>query len=583
MPTSPALLVTLASTLLLGGLTQPVVTTSACPPQITVSPEDAVQAEAVVRDLIAAVSIAAAPGADARTVTAAEAAVDGLMVSFNAPPGAPPQALAEVGYWGLPRPSAASTPLTVGEPLELYGAGPMDGLDQIVLTAEVSNSRETRTTQFVLLREEGEWRVLAILPATLDPAGCYVPPAEVIFSPGGAEVAEPPVVTGDPVVVAGSPVTAGEGDLPADAPPLGDPGGEFPAEPTGPIGIHVVNADGSDLANLLPTGGLPAWSPDGTRIAFSSFDPAHPEAGPDIAVMQADGSQQTAVTDGPGWDEAPAWSPDGTRLAFLRVDWNAASSELYVANADGSGLTKLAEAAQPCCSPFPSPPAWSPDGRTIAFTGPGGSGDTGGRGAALASDVWVVGADGSDLSPVTDVPGEVSGPTWSPDGTRLAFAQTVFGTVGPSSNALYVVNPDSTELTALTGWAPPQGLDPNSTRPDPPEPESTAIQSTPMWSPDGRSLVFASIWGLAVIGADGAGLTVHPVDELQVLDPVWSPDGSRIAFSGSSFEAYEDIYVVHPDGSGLTRVAGTEMIDGAIAWSPDGTKLAFTASLPSGD
>ena len=574
MLASPLILLTLASMLLFGGLVQPPIDTGQpCPPHGEVSPEDAAQAEAVVRDLIAALSAGAAPGADASAVTAAEAAVNelmGSMVSFEGVPGSPPPALAAIAYLWLPHPTDPNTPLTVGEPLELIGLPPMDGRTQIALTVEVSNGSETRTLQFWLLREGSAWRVEMSVPVALDPAGCYViAPPEVV----GAPV----VVTGGPVVVTGSPIAVGEGELPPDAPPLGDPSEQLPPEPTGPIGLHVVNADGSGLTSLAPTFGVAAWSPDGARIAVSRFGP---EAPPDIAVINADGTGETLLAATPRWDLSPAWSPDGTRIAFLsQIDVHVA---LYVVNADGSGLTELADAEQAFLSEFPSPPAWAPDGSMIAFVGPGEPDDAGPR-SSPTSDVWVVRADGSDLRQVTDLPGAVAGPIWSPDGTRLAFTHELFGDMGAWSTALYVVNPDGTGLTALTGLELSPGLEQDATRPAVPDPDATAVRSAPTWSPDGTSLAFVSNWGLGVIGEDGGELAVHPVGDLYVSEPVWSPDGSQIAFSGVDINEEWDIYLINPDGSDLMQLAGTDWFDGGITWSPDGSQLAFTATPPLGD
>ena len=191
---------------------------------------------------------------------------------------------------------------------------------------------------------------------------------------------------------------------------------------------------------------------------------------------------------------------------------------LSVAEVDGSGVTKLADAGQA----YPSPPAWSPDGQQIAFAGPG----TGG------SDVWVINPDGTDARQLTDLPGEVLGPTWSPDGSHIAFGDATFDS--SSSNALYVMIADGSGLTELTTGGrrrkecrPGRGATIPGGRID-------RDQGTPVWSPDGARLAFATIGGLAIIGVDGSGLAVIPEDEFQVMDPAWSPDGTRIAFGGSS-------------------------------------------------
>jgi Tol biopolymer transport system component len=115
---------------------------------------------------------------------------------------------------------------------------------------------------------------------------------------------------------------------------------------SGPSGVYVMKADGSDQ-RLLARGpwAAPAWSPDGSKIAFST--------GKGIVVVARVGGRLQFVRR-QGW--APSWSPDGTRIAYTR-----GSSEIYVMNADGSGSRFLTRGS------FPS---WSPDGTTIAFHGP---------------------------------------------------------------------------------------------------------------------------------------------------------------------------------------------------------------------
>ena len=79
----------------------------------------------------------------------------------------------------------------------------------------------------------------------------------------------------------------------------------------------------------------PAWSPDGTKIAFTSDRDGIPK----IYVMNADGTNQTRITDNPASDEAPAWSPDGSKIAFTSD--RDGNPEIYVMNADGTDQTRL--------------------------------------------------------------------------------------------------------------------------------------------------------------------------------------------------------------------------------------------------
>ncbi len=112
----------------------------------------------------------------------------------------------------------------------------------------------------------------------------------------------------------------------------------FTSDRDGDAEVFVMNADGTHQAQLTENDewdGAAAWSPDGSRIAFKSDRDGNDE----VYVMNADGAGQTRLTVNPGTDSAPAWSPDGTRIAFESDrDENV---DLYVMNADGSGQARL--------------------------------------------------------------------------------------------------------------------------------------------------------------------------------------------------------------------------------------------------
>src|SRR5213592_1872984 len=145
------------------------------------------------------------------------------------------------------------------------------------------------------------------------------------------------------------------------------------------LDIYVINADGTGETRLTTdttNEAQPAWSPDGTKIAFVSDRDGNNE----VYLMNADGTGVTRLTTNLTADEQPAWSPDGTKIAF--VSDRAGDFAIFVMNADGSGVRQLTDPSVP-----DELPAWSPEGNRLAFDSDG--------------DLWVIQADGSGLTRVT--------------------------------------------------------------------------------------------------------------------------------------------------------------------------------------
>jgi Tol biopolymer transport system component len=189
--------------------------------------------------------------------------------------------------------------------------------------------------------------------------------------------------------------------------------GSAPANPND-VGLYVSNVDGSSRARLIPGPTSAAWSPDWSRVAFSNLRT--------IYLMKPDGSDLRQLTQpGPKTSDAwPAWSPDGTSIAFKRQFPDEASwSGLQIVNADGSGTHGLTEHAYGIDA-F----AWSPDGTVIAFVGivPIAIWPIPQQRIEYSGDLYLIKADGSGLRRMTDLGTVLGTPAWSPDGRRLLFA-----------------------------------------------------------------------------------------------------------------------------------------------------------------
>jgi len=210
--------------------------------------------------------------------------------------------------------------------------------------------------------------------------------------------------------------TGEEGAPPVAAAPTLTPMGRivYSDGKTGNDEIYVANSDGSDEQRLTdhPAGDwLPAWSPDGTRIVFTSDREATHAEGYQLYLMNADGSNPTRLTTRPDRNaKSASWSPDGSRIAFHSY------CDLMVIDADGSNWTTLIERREDLCPDFPT---WAPDGRRIAFrnmTPPD-------RAPPVQHDIYVVNDGGSGLLKLATLTSEDWSRyvVWSPDGSQVAF------------------------------------------------------------------------------------------------------------------------------------------------------------------
>ena len=341
-------------------------------------------------------------------------------------------------------------------------------------------------------------------------------------------------------------------------------------------GIWAGNTDGTKQ-QLTTRGGRPRFSPDGARVLYS--DSAESWVLGALWVMDADGTNQRRLASGA--EDPIAWSPDSSKITY-----NDGSDRVWVVNADGTGLLQLVFAkcegwhwpanstkvlystarSEDRSAPlefsvvdtdgtnrrqvidFGGSPSLSPDGAKIAYRGPQGAlwvvdADGANRKRLTTTrSVWVVNSDGTDRQQVTS-----NGwlPQWSPDGTRLAFAD---------SDGYRVLNPDGTTSQSLGS------------------PGSVRLQ----WSPDSTKISYINSSNGALVFVNADGTRLWPSYSGRGTSVQWSPDSTRIIFQRSG--AY---WVMKADGTNVRQLkTGTTH---SPSWSPDGTRIAYTDATDAYD
>jgi len=233
----------------------------------------------------------------------------------------------------------------------------------------------------------------------------------------------------------------------------------------------------------------------------------------DLATANPDGSHCNVLTT-TGDAEFPALNPAGTTIGFTRLQHSA--SAIYVIGVNGKGERKLVSGPA-------SEPTWSPDGSEMAFAG------------AQSGSLQIYLADvdtGAIVAQLTSGPGNNSQPAWSPDGTQIAFISDRGG-----SNRLYVMQADGADPRPLT--------------------DDGGDDSDPTWSPDSDRIAFANdqiappAFQIYEVNADGTGETRVTNDTMNDQSPNWSPDGRLIAFTSYSGKAADTIRLAPAPGVGV--------------------------------
>jgi WD40 repeat protein len=236
----------------------------------------------------------------------------------------------------------------------------------------------------------------------------------------------------------------------------------------------------------------------------------------------------------------------GDLIAF--VSDRDGNGEIYVMDVEGGDPQRLTHNTR-----WDGIPSWSPDGTQIAFY------------SYLSRSRWaiqVMDADGGNLRQLTDNDACDSGPSWSPDGTRIAFTSGCEG----MSRDVYVMNADGSDQQLLT--------------------QTDADDFGAAWSPDSSRIAFVSNRDgneeIYLMDADGSAQQRLTYDDASAYAPDWSPDGTQIVFISDRDGDFE-IYVMDVDGGNLRQLTHDDADDWFPVWSPDGTQIIFCSRRDGGD
>jgi dipeptidyl aminopeptidase/acylaminoacyl peptidase/polyisoprenoid-binding protein YceI len=260
----------------------------------------------------------------------------------------------------------------------------------------------------------------------------------------------------------------------------------------------------------------------GGRLLFSAITDDDTEH---LFTIGADGRGLRRVGDDDAGELDPAWSPDGRRIAYARAEpfQFGPPPSVHLARPDGSGRRDLTP-GQPSFQPD-----WSPDGRRIALTV---------TGAMETTEISIVDLQGSPVALFGDTPTSDSEPRWSPDGRRLAVS--AYG--GPGNDDVALIDPATGRFRRLT--------------------DSPGYEHSPAWSPDGRRIAYVKDGAVHVMRADGSAdraLTRGRKDAA----PAWSPDGRRLTFVRDG-----NLFITRPDGSGAACVRTGMLLTSGARWQP---------------
>ena len=265
------------------------------------------------------------------------------------------------------------------------------------------------------------------------------------------------------------------------------------------------------------------WLPGGGRLLYETYARSHD----DLWEVEADGSSLRRLTSNGNDISTPAWSADGRRLAYGSSDFSGgnagfSSPRVVVADAAGHALSTIESGYEGYS------PSWSPDGRQLVVAN------------GFSGELDVVGTNGRGRRAI--VTGGRS-PAWSPDGSTIAYC---------AGDGVHGVAPNGANdrvLVAMSAQFAPVSV---------------------AWSPDGTQLAYTNERGVFVTAADGSGAhrLLHTAQEAGTVS--FSPDGAWLVFSADapSLPTQPDLFLVAVDGSSFHALAPSSYIDTDLAWRP---------------
>lgn len=301
----------------------------------------------------------------------------------------------------------------------------------------------------------------------------------------------------------------------------------------------------SPTPKLTTTVELVQAPPTAGRIAFHSARSGEL----DIYVMNADGTDLQRLTESPGRDFEPDWSPDGKTIVFSSDRDDPENAQLYVMNSDGSDPKAL----MPFSDADFIAPRWSPDGEWVLFhSNQAVDGEA-------RFEIYKVRKDGTELTNLSNTPGNNFRGDWSPDGQRIIFVSE-----RDSNRELYVMNADGSNQVRLT--------------------DNQADDNRPRWSPDGSKILFegnrdGDNTALYLMDAPSLVVAGPQEDKIRLLTfpgfnsqaGAWAVDGEKIVLSADrdsdSIQNW-DVYIMDADATNIYRLTTDPELDRFPAWTP---------------